>query len=425
MALLFEKFVAFRYLRSKRKEVFISVITAISVLGVALSVMVLNMVLAVMTGFEGELQRKLIDANAHITVRSFFGELEGHEKIVEEVLKVPGVVQAYPYTYHQAMLTTPMGSKGILIRGVDNSPEPRKKLKSLLTSPEKIDELFEHAPLVVIRPDGQADTVKLPPIIVGDALASSINLNPDNPVTMFAPKLSVSPQGLIPRLKRFVPIGRYKSGLIEYEKGLAYMAMSDAQQFFGMPDRVTGVEVSITDLMNAPEIGKRVYQHLGGEGSGYSVKDWTDLNRPLWEAMKLEKKVYFIVLLLLILIASFSIVSTLVMVVMEKSRDIAILKTMGAADSMILRIFLLQGCVIGGSGIILGTILGLSGCLLLQKYGFQIDERVFGLETVPVYLNTANFVVVALSAFLITALAGVYPAIRGARLKPADSLRFE
>lgn len=425
MAMFFEKFVAFRYLRSARKEVFISVITAISVIGVALSVMVLNMVLAVMSGFEGELQSKLINANAHITVRSFYGELRDYKKVVEQVLEVPNVTAAYPYTYHTAMLTTSVGAKGILIRGVDNSPEPRAKLESVLVHPERIDQLFSQAETSVVRPDGELDMVKLPPIIVGEALARSLHLTAENPVTMFAPKLSASPQGLIPRLKRFVPIARYQSGLVEYENGLAYMSMKDAQYFFGMPDAVTGVEISVDNLMQAPAIAQLVYQHLGGDNSGYTVKDWTDLNRPLWEAMKLEKKVYFIVLLLLILIASFSIVSTLVMVVMEKSRDIAILKTMGASDNMILRIFLMQGCVIGVSGIVLGNILGISGCLLLQQYGFEIDERVFGLETVPVYINSGNFIVVAIAAFLITAIAGIYPALRGARLRPADSLRFE
>jgi lipoprotein-releasing system permease protein len=421
----FERFVALRYLRSKRKEVFISVITAISVLGVALSVTVLDIVLSVMSGFEGELQRKLIDANAHITVRSFMGEMTDYEEIVSRVKTVPGVTAAYPYTYHQAMLTTPHGARGILIRGVDDSAEPRSKLGKVLTDPSVLDKLFLPAEIPVARPDGSVEPVQLPPIIVGDSLARSLYLAPENPVTLFAPKLSSSPQGLVPRLKRFVPVGRYKSGLIEYENGLAFLSMSDAQKFFGLEGAVSGVELSVAALMEAPRIAKQVYEALGGEESGLTIQDWTELNRPLWEAIKLEKKVYFIVLLLLILIASFSIVSTLVMVVMEKSRDIAILKSLGATDSNILRIFLMQGCIIGGVGIVIGTLGGFIGCLLLQKYGFPIDERVFGLETVPVYINPRNFIVVAFSAFIITASAGVYPAMRGARLRPADALRFE
>ena len=421
----FEKFVAFRYLRSKRKEVFISIITVISVLGVGLSVMVLDIVLSVMTGFETELQEKLVDANAHVTIRSFGGNIEHYEDIVARVEQVPGVTGVYPYTYNQAMITTKLGSRGLLIRGVADMEIPREKLQKTLDDPGNIDRLFGKAEVVVLRPDGIEDVVKLPAIIVGDALATSMHLMRGNPVTLFSPDLTASPQGLVPKLRRFVPVGKYKTGLIEYENGMAYMSLEESQKFFAMGARVTGVEVSVNDLFAAPKIGVDIAGALSSLDAGLYVKDWTDINKPLWDAIRLEKKVYFIVLLLLILIASFSIVSTLVMVVMEKSKDIAVLKSLGASDSAVKKIFLVQGAVIGACGVILGTVLGYLGCITLRKYGFPIDEVVFGLSTVPVHMEPANFLLVAAAGFIITAAAGLYPASRAAKLRPADALRYE
>ncbi|MCC6952832.1 MAG: ABC transporter permease, partial [Deltaproteobacteria bacterium] len=173
------------------------------------------------------------------------------------------------------------------------------------------------------------------------------------------------------------------------------------------------------------ELAPKIQDALGGDESPYDVSDWTVPNKPLWDALKLEKRVYFIVLLLLILVASFSIISTLVMVVMEKTRDIAVLKAIGLSDRRVMKIFLLQGSLIGGVGTLVGTLLGIAGCFLLREYGFPLDESVFSLKTVPVHMEATNFAVVAIAAFLITALAGHYPARRAAKLRPADSLRFE
>jgi lipoprotein-releasing system permease protein len=421
----FELFVALRYLRSKRKEVFISIITVISVLAVALSVVVLNMVLAIMTGFEAELQSKLIDANAHVVVREYGSNLQQWEAVAEKVKAVEGVVEAFPFTYNQAMLSVEGGAHGIIIRGVHDSPTARKKLEKLLADGYTEDSLFGEHTLVVERPDGGQDTIVLPPMVVGAALKRSLHLFSNKPVTVFAPRFSASPQGLIPKLRRFVIGGIYSSGLMEYESGLAYVRMSDAQNFFGMGSSVSGLEIVVEDVFKAKEVAERVDQALKGLPVSYYVTDWTVPNQPLWEAIRLEKRVYFIVLLLLILIASFTIVSTLVMMVMEKSKDIAILKSMGASNHLVLKIFLLQGICIGAVGTIVGTVLGLLGCIGLREFGFPINPIVFSMDTVPVYLELGNFVVVAVAAFFITSLAGVYPARRAAKLRPAEILRFE
>ena len=421
----FETFLALRYLRSKRKEVFISIITIISVLGVAVSVVVLNIVLSVMTGFEEELQSKLLDASAHIIIRQYGGEMEDAKAVMEKVKKVPEVVAAFPFTMNQALISNDSGARGVLIRGVADLPEPREKLGKLLGDQKAVDVLFHPPKIRVERPDGESNEVRLPALIVGKALRDKLGLLPGTPVSLLSPQMSSSPQGLVPKMKRFLVVDSYASGLVEYESGLAYASMEDAQAFFGLGSTVSGLEVTVSDLMRAKLVSTSILSALGGSNAPYSATDWTEPNKPLWDAIRLEKRVYFIVLLLLILVASFSIVSTLIMVVMEKSRDIAILKTMGASDSKILRVFILQGAIIGVSGIILGTILGYLGCVGLRVYGFPLDEAVFSLRQVPVHMKIENFIAVAIAAFFITVFAGVYPARRAARLRPADALRFE
>jgi len=421
----FESFIALRYLRSKRKEVFISIISVISVLGVAISVMVLNIVLSVMTGFEAELRDKLIGATAHLIVRSYNGPIENYTELTEKIAGVPGVVSAFPYTQDQAMLSTPAGSRGVIIRGVADTPTARMKIDQYMSADNNSAQLFSPVEYAVQRPDGVRDIVKLPPLIVGQELLRRMALVPGTPVTIFSPELSSSPQGLIPKQRRFVTTGAYSSGLVEYEGGVVYTSLEAAQSFFGSRDAVTGIEVDLEDLFKAKELGARIAEVLGGIDSQFFITDWIDMNRPLWKAIELERRVYFIVLLLLILVASFSIVSTLVMVVMEKTKDIAILKSMGATDSSILRIFLVQGSLIGIVGTIVGTLLGVLGCVGLREFGFEIDQAVFSLDKVPVHMLPENFATVAVAAFFITSLAGIYPAVRAARLKPADAFRFD
>lgn len=421
----FESFLAFRYLQSKRKEVFISIITIISILGVAVSVVVLNMVLAIMTGFEEELQSKLIDTSAHVVVRKRGDRMDDYTKVMDKINGLPGVVSAFPFTMSQGMITNENGSRGVLIRGVANLPEPKQKLAKQLSDPKDIEILFNPPLVSVERPDGEVNQVRLAPLIVGRALQDKLGIYPGTPVTVLSPEMSSSPQGLVPRMKRFLVIDTYASGLVEYESGVAYTSLEDAQAFFNLGETVSGIEVTVTEPMKSIQEAERILTALGGPDSAFSAIDWTQPNKALWEAINLEKRVYFIVLLLLILVASFSIVSTLVMLVMEKSRDIAILKTLGATDQQILRVFLIQGSTIGTLGIIFGTLFGFLGCLALREYGFPLDQAVFSLSEVPVHMKVENFIAVAAAAFVITVVAGVYPARRAAKLQPADALRFE
>ena len=419
-----ELFIASRYLQSKRKEVFISIITVISVLAVALSAMVLNMVLAIMTGFESELVARLVSSNAHITIRSA-SMVRDWEQVVLRVRELPGVVDAFPYTYSQAMISVSGGGHGLLLRGIYKAPAAQAKLKELLEQGYESDILFKSHAIDIERPDGVKDTVNLPPLVVGATLRQRLQLEDGQPVTILAPRFGASPQGLVPKLRRFLVVGSYSSGLVEYENGVAYINMSDAQSFFEMGNAVSGVEVVISDVMKAKEARTAISEALSDLNSVHYVSDWMTQNGPILRMMGLEKRVYFIVLLLLVLIASFSIVSTLIMVVMEKSKDIAILKSMGATNGFVLRVFLIQGNIIGVVGTILGTLCGYLGCVGLREFGFPIEMAVFGMDTVPVYLVPENFIVVAISTIIITSLAGVYPARRASKINPADVLRFE
>lgn len=421
----FERFIAFRYLRSKRKEVFISIITIISILGVAVSVAVLDVTLAIMTGFEREFREKLIGSNAHILVRQFGSQMSGWPELQAKIEEIPEVLSVFPYSYNQAMLSTDAGAQGVILYGVADNPAAKEKIKEFLEPKDTVDFLFSPPKTEIQRPDGTLDQIELPPLLVGRELVRRLGLRPGEPVTVFSPRMSSSPQGLIPKQRRFLVVGIYHFGFIEYEGGIAYTSLSAAQSFFGLGEAVTGLEVRVRNMDRAKDVALVIREKIGGAESPYYVTDWTEQNKALWQAMKLEKRVYFIVLLLVIFIASFSIVSTLVMMVMEKGKDIAILKSMGAPDGSILRIFLMQGSIIGFLGMLLGSIIGVLGCLGLREFGFPLDERVFGISEVPIYMSLENFIIVAFAAFLITTLAGVYPAIRAARLNPAEALRYE
>lgn len=419
------RFIALRYLQSKRKEVFVSIITVISILGVAISVLVLNMVLSIMTGFEAELQSKLVNSTPHVLIRSMRGEMADWSRVVDVASQDAEVLAAFPYTYNQGMLSHRGRTQGLILRGIADTAGSRNSLEPLLEHGSNIEALFAPQPIEVARPDGEYNEVVLPPIIVGHALLANFGLRRGDIVTLFSAQLSSTPHGLIPKLRRFVVVGSYKSGLHEIESGLAYIAIKDAQGFFGLGESVTGVHVSVKDVFRAGLVGDRIVEQMDFQGGGFFATDWTIPNKPLWDALRMEKRVYYIVLLLLILVASFSIVSTMVMIVMEKSRDVAIMKTIGASDRLVLKIFFYQGALIGLLGTVLGTLLGYLGCIGLRGYGFPLDEAVFSLDKVPVHLIPSNFVLVAISALCITMTAGIYPAWRAARIQPASVLRYE
>lgn len=413
----FSWWIATRYLWFRRGEAGITVITAISVIGVAIGVITLNMVMAVMTGFQTELKSKILGADAHITVRHFEGSIPEWEAVQPLIESVPGITSVSPYTYSQALIQTEQGASGIIIRGISENTGAAEQLDSYLSKDMPLTPLF-HPSLDPNRPH-------LPGIVVGRELAKTLNLHIGGVVTLLTPQTTSTPFGLAPRFRRFEVVAVYASGLIEYESGLAYVALNEAQSFFRMGDDITAFEVRVEKVDDAPRVSRAIIDELHKKRNGFYTRDWTEVNEAFFEAFKLEKRVYFIVLLLIIVMASFSIVSSLIMVVLEKRKDIAILKVLGSNRSSIARVFNMQGAVIGALGVGIGTFGGFIGCVLLDTYGFPIDQRIFQMATLPVKIEPFNFFIVAVSAFAICCGATIYPSMRAATLQPSEVLRYE
>jgi lipoprotein-releasing system permease protein len=425
----YELMVGMRYLRAKRTEAFISLITVISIVGVMIGVMTLNIVLAVMTGFEEDLRDRILGFNPHIVLVSYAGTIANPDDVIRKVKDTPGVAAAAPLVYSQVMLSSGQSVSGVVVRGVPADMEEAViDLKAHLTS-GSLDGLG--APFEVpvegaekdADHDGRADTTKLSGVILGQELAKQLGLAIGDPVSVVSPLGTPSPVGPIPKVKRFVVAGTFDSGMYDYDSGLLYMGLADAQKFFGLGNAITGVEIRVTDLYAAEQVARRLEQSLG---TPFRARDWMEVNRNLFLAFRLEKVVYFIVLTLIVLVAAFNIVATLIMVVMEKRKDIAILKSMGATDRSIGRIFMLKGLIIGTVGTGLGVLGGYAGCWVLARYQFvELPKDVFYVSTLPVRVYGENFVTVAVVSVVICLLATIYPARQAAGLAPVEVIRYE
>jgi lipoprotein-releasing system permease protein len=415
--LRYELFIGLRYLRAKRREAFISLITIISTLGIAIGVMTLDITLAVMTGFEEDLRDRILGFNPHVSIWSYLGPMEGHAEVAEKVRGLPGVASAQPFVYGQLMLSTPEHFAGVLVRGIPPTTAANPDLATRLRagSIEQLERQF-----AVPLQEGRGATVQLPGIIIGAELERRLGVHVGDTVSVASAGGGASG---VPRLRSFVVVGEFDSGMPDYDASLAYVGLADAQRLYEMGDAVTGVEVKVTDLYAADEIARRIAATLG---SGYRVRDWMEANHNLFSALKLQKTVYFIVLLLIILVAAFTVLATLIMVVMEKRKDIAILKSMGAPQAAIGRVFIFKGLVIGAFGTLLGSVGGYAGCWLLQHYHFiELPKDVFFVSTVPVTVYPQYFVAVIGAALVICLLATLYPARQAARLVPVDVIRYE
>jgi lipoprotein-releasing system permease protein len=410
--LAFEWFVAWRYLRAKRKTRFISIISFISVAGVAVGVMALTVVLAVMNGFEDEIHKRIIGINAHVILLKFGAEpLKDYERLLDTVGQVPGVVSAAPFAYAQAVIKGAGRSDGVVVRGIDLPLEAR--VTDILENTTPPVEPLEHSP-------GET-----PKIIVGDELAKRLRVALGDTVAMSSPfDYVLTPMGLMPAVARFEVESFFSSGMFEYDQSLVYIDLSVAQSLFRLDDGVTGIEIKIEDPYAAPEIGRAVVDSVGG--FPFRANNWIELNRNLFTWMKTEKKVMFWILSLIIMVAAFNIASTLIMVVMEKTRDIGIMKSMGATARSIMRIFVFEGLVIGAVGTIFGSLGGYILASLLDRYQFiSLPGDVYPIETLPVQMEGVDFLVVACAAILISFIAALYPAWKAAGLAPVEAIRRE
>ncbi len=417
-----ELLVGVRYLRSRRRA-FLSLISALSLAGVTIGVATLLIVLAVMTGLEHELQNKILGFNPHVTVASYGGGLADWRDALTRVRGVPDVRAAAPVVYGQAMLGLGRSVSGVVVRGIDPAESDGViDLGGHLVS-GRLDDLGRPQTITLPAEEG-GGTVELPGILIGQELARQLAVAPGDVLNVISPLGTPGPTGMVPRMKRFVLVGAFDSGMFEYDTTLAYMNLADAQRFFDQEDTVSAIEVRVGDVYGARETARAVEQELGG--FPYRARDWMEVNRNLFSALKLEKVVYGIVLALIVVVAAFNILASLTMVVKEKRRDIAILKSMGASSGAIARIFILNGAVIGLAGTILGNLLGLAGCWVLARYQFvDLPKDVFLLNTLPVRIDPVNFAVVALVSVGICLVAALSPARRAASLVPVEVIRYE
>lgn len=406
----FEWFVAWRYLRAKRKTRFISIISAISIAGVAVGVMALVVVLAVMNGFEREVHKRIIGINAHVIVLTFGNEpIRDYDRLSDEIETMPDVVAAAPFTYSKGVLKGRGGSDGIVVRGIELEAESR--VSDIL---KNIDPPI----LTLAPPPGE-----LPPAILGDELAKRLRVGVGDTVAMSSPfDYVLTPMGLMPAVRRFEVASLMSSGMFEYDQSLVYIDLPDAQSLFGFKDSVIGISVKTVDPYRAPEIGESIVEGLGG--FPFRANNWIELNRNLFTWMRTEKKVMFWILSLIVLVAAFNIASTLIMVVMEKTKDIGIMKSMGATPRAVMRIFMFEGLVIGGIGTAVGAASGFVLASLLDRYQFvELPGDVYPIETLPVQMRGIDFAIVAAAAVLISYAAALYPAWQASRLAPVEAIR--
>jgi len=403
----YEWFIGLRYLRAKRKQTFISIITIISIAGVTVGVMALIVVLAVMTGFEKTLKEKILGTQAHLVLLKAGQEgMDHYEEVAKKVERVQRVVSAAPFIFNQVMLSSEANVSGVVLKGID---------------PDRVGKVTE---LVQNLKAGRLEDLKimgeggLPGIILGIELAKHLSVTLNDPIQVISPLGTPTPMGMMPKMKPFRVKGIFHSGMYEYDNTMAYVSLESDQKFFSMGTSVTGIEIKTNDIYRVKEVGKEIRREMGFP---FWTKDWMEMNRNLFSALKLEKIAMFIILVLIVLVAAFNIISTLIMVVMEKNKDIAILKSMGAPSGGILKIFIIEGLVIGIVGTTFGAILGLGAAFNLEKitmfvenlFGFKIlASDVYYIDKLPSQVNPIDVGLIVITAVLISFLATLYPSWR-------------
>ncbi|MBI4228536.1 MAG: lipoprotein-releasing ABC transporter permease subunit [Deltaproteobacteria bacterium] len=430
----YELFIGLRYLRSKRRQTFISIIGLIAILGVFIGVMALNVVLGVMSGFEEELRNKILGVSSHLVILNYDGPIKDYKEIRDRVLDFPGVEGASPFIYGQGMIVSENNVIGAVIRGIDPGTA------GTVTNVEEAigrgiagrGERVNSSKLISIGNEklmmliGETSSGK-PPIIIGRELGSTLGATVGDIVSVLSPLGKYGPFGPQAKVKKFEVIGIFDYGMVEYDSSIAYVSLEDAMDFFDMKEMVSGIEVKVKDIYKAKVIGENLSAVLGFP---YFIRNWEEVNRSLFRALRLERLAIAVFLGFIILVAALDIVSTLTMVVMEKGKDIAILRAMGATRSSIMKIFITDGMIIGFIGTVLGTLAGFGICYLLKtnesiKQLIPFDPEVYPISEFPVKIEPLFFLVVAITSLIICFIATLYPSYQASCKDPVEALRFE
>ncbi len=407
-------YIGLRYTRAKRRTQFISFITLTSVLGIALGVTALIAVLSVMNGFEAELRERILGMTSHSTISGRYGDLENWQALEQRLKGQPHILGSAPFVEGEVMISSDRRVSGTMLRGINPYYEPRVS---------EVGEKMNEGALTDLTAGDYG-------IILGRELAAYLGVMAGDKITVISPQLNATPAGVMPRLKRFTVVGIFQVGMFEYDRNMALIHVTDAQKLFRLGNAVTGLRLKLDDLFNAPELSLQLAMQL----EEYRVSDWTKAHDNFFRAVKTEKRVMFIILMLIVAVAAFNIVSTLVMVVTDKRGDIAILKTQGLTNSAVMGIFIVLGGIIGVIGTLLGTLGGVLLALNIETIVPAIEKAlgvhfmaadVYYISEVPSKLIWADVYMIATMAASLSLLATLYPAWQAAKVNPAEVLRYE
>lgn len=413
----FELFVGFRYTRAKRKNHFISFISLTSMVGIALGVAALIVVLSVMNGFQTELRTRILGVASHLEITGANNQLSNWQSLANQVKSQPEVKASAPYVMAQGMLSYGQAVQGALVRGVLPAEE------------DKVADLGKHMKAGSLA-DLHAGEFG---VVLGTDLAMLLGVSIGDKVVLMAPQGQFTPTGVVPRIKQFKVVGLFQIGMYEYDAGLALIHMDDAAKLYRMGDNVSGLRLKLDDLFDAPEMSAKLTQSLNTSGN-YFITDWSQQHTNFFKAVQLEKRVMFIILTLIVAVAAFNIVSTLVMAVTDKRADIAIMRTFGASPRSIMGIFMVQGALIGVIGTIAGAVIGIVIALNIETiipfieglFHVQfLSKDVYAISDLPSKLEWPDVITIVIMSFVLSLLATLYPSYKASTINPAEALRYE